>query len=337
MKRRLLKAGVAAGVACAAAAVILILVFVNYATSPLDFEYREVTVEIPRGSSFAQAADILVQADLVKDAKKFCFLAFITGVSKRIQAGEYDLRSSMTPVDVLDQLIRGKVKEYQVFIPEGFTLRRIAGRLEDAGLARQDIFIGLASDRLLLASLDIQGTSAEGYLFPDTHTLNKSMGEEGIIRFMVRQFRKAVSPDMLKRARALNLTEHEMVTLASIIEKEGGPQEERPLVSAVFHNRLRKGMRLQSDPTVIYDIEDFDGNLRREDLERKTPYNTYQRKGLPPGPICSPGLEAIKAALHPAPVDYLYFVSKNDGSHHFSSNLEDHNRAVQKYQIKRRK
>jgi len=337
MKRRLLKAGVAAGVACAVAAVILILVFVNYATSPLDFEYREVTVEIPRGSSFAHAADILVQSELLKHPKKFCFLAFITGVSKRIQAGEYDLRSSMTPVDVLDQLIRGKVKEYQVFIPEGFTLRRIAGRLEDTGLARQDIFIGLASDRLLLASLDIQGTSAEGYLFPDTHTLNKSMGEEGIIRFMVRQFRKAVTPDMLKRARSLNLTEHEMVTLASIIEKEGGPQEERALVSAVFHNRLRKGMRLQSDPTVIYDIEDFDGNLRREDLERRTPYNTYQRKGLPPGPICSPGLEAIKAALHPAPVNYLYFVSKNDGSHHFSSNLEDHNRAVQKYQIKRRK
>ena len=337
MKRRLLKAGVAAGVACAAAAVILILVFVNYVTSPLDFEYREVTVEIPRGSSFAQAADILVQADLVKHAKKFCFLAFITGVSKRIQAGEYDLRSSMTPVDVLDQLIRGKVKEYQVFIPEGFTLRRIAGRLEDAGLARRDIFIGLASDRVLLASLGIQATSAEGYLFPDTHTLNKSMGEEGIIRFMVRQFRKAVTPDMLERARALNLTEHEMVTLASIIEKEGGPKEERPLVSAVFHNRLRKGMRLQSDPTVIYDIEDFDGNLRREDLERRTPYNTYQIKGLPPGPICSPGLEAIKAVLHPAPVDYLYFVSKNDGSHHFASNLEDHNRAVQKYQIKRRK
>ncbi len=337
MKRRLLKAGVAAGVTCVVAAVILILVFVNYANSPLDFEYREVTVEIPRGSSFAQAADLLVGAGLLKHTKRFCFLAFITGVSKRIQAGEYDLRSSMTPVNVLDQLIRGKVKEYQVFIPEGFTLRRIADRLEDAGLARQDTFIGLASNRLLLASLGIEGTSAEGYLFPDTHTLNKSMGEEGIIRFMVRQFRKAVTPDMLKKAKELNLTEHEMVTLASIIEKEGGPQEERPLVSAVFHNRLRKGMRLQSDPTVIYDIEDFDGNLRREDLERKTPYNTYQIKGLPPGPICSPGLEAIKAALHPAPVDYLYFVSKNDGSHHFSSNLEDHNRAVQKYQIKRRK
>lgn len=337
MKRSVLKAGVAAAVTCVAAAVILILVFVNYANSPLDFEYREVTVEIPRGGSFGQAADILVGAGLLKHTKKFCLLALITGASKRIQAGEYDLRSSMTPVDVLERLVRGKVKEYQVFIPEGFTLRRIAGRLEDAGLARQDIFIGLASDRLLLASLGIQGTSAEGYLFPDTHTLNKSMGEEGIIRFMVRQFRKAVTPDMLKRARALNLTEHEMVTLASIIEKEGGPQEERALVSAVFHNRLRKGMRLQSDPTVIYDIEDFDGNLRREDLERRTPYNTYQRKGLPPGPICSPGLEAIKAALHPAPVNYLYFVSKNDGSHHFSSNLEDHNRAVQKYQIKRRK
>lgn len=337
MKKRWLKTAAVIGVICVTVAALLGLVFFNYANSPIDFEYREVTVEIPRGTSFTQTADILDEAGLLRHKRGFYLLAFVTGASKHIQAGEYDLRSSMTPAAVLERLVKGKVKEYPVFIPEGFTLDRIATRLENQGLADRDLFISLASDSRLLSSLGIEGESAEGYLFPDTHTLNKSMGEEGIIRFMVRQFRKIMTPAMLKRAEELDLTEGEVVTLASIIEKEGGPKEEKALISAVFHNRLKRGMRLQSDPTVIYDIEDFDGNLRKTDLEKTTPYNTYRIKGLPPGPICSPGLEAIEAALYPAPVDYLYFVSKNNGSHHFSSTLKDHNRAVLKYQIKRKK
>ena len=337
MTKRWLKTSVVVGVACAMVGSILLLIFFNYATSPIDFEYREVTVEIPRGISFTQTTGILEEAGLIRHERGFSLLAFVTGASKHIQAGEYDLRSSMSPAAVLERLVKGKVKEYHVFIPEGFTLDRIAARLENQGLADRDLFVSLASDSRLLSSLGIEGESAEGYLFPDTHTLNKSMGEEGIIRFMVRQFRRAVTSAMLARADELGLTEGEVVTLASIIEKEGGPKEERPLISAVFHNRLKKGMRLQSDPTVIYDIEDFDGNLRRTDLEKKTPYNTYRIKGLPPGPICNPGLEAIEAALYPASVDFLYFVSKNNGSHHFSSNLKNHNRAVLKYQIKRKK
>ncbi len=337
MKKRWLKTGVAAGVACVMVIVLPGLIFFNYANSPIDFEYREVTVEVPRGTSFAETADILEEAGLLRHKEWFSLLAFITGASKQIKAGEYDLRSSMTPMAALKRLVEGKIKEYQVFIPEGFTLSQIADRLEDQGLADRETFISLAFDDGLLSSLGIEGESAEGYLFPDTHTLNKSMGEEGMIRFMVRQFRKGLTPDMLERAKELNLTENEMVTLASIIEKEGGGKEEKPLVSAVFHNRLKRGMRLQSDPTVIYDIEDFDGNLRKADLEKKTPYNTYRIQGLPPGPICNPGLEAIRAAIYPAPVDYLYFVSKNNGSHHFSFNLVDHNRAVLKYQIQRKK
>jgi len=337
MIRRRLKIIAAIGVTCAMVVALLCLLFFNYASSPIDFEYREVTVEIPRGISFAQMADILDGAGLLRHKRGFYLLAFVTGASKHIQAGEYDLRSSMSPMTVLERLVKGKVKEYPVFIPEGFTLRRIATRLENQGLADRTRFISLASDSRLLSSLGIEGESAEGYLFPDTHTLNKSMGEEGIIRFLVRQFRRVMTPGMLERADELGLTENEVVILASIIEKEGGPKEERPLVSAVFHNRLKKGMRLQSDPTVIYDIEDFDGNIRKTDLERKTPYNTYRTKGLPPGPICNPGMEAIKAALYPAPVNFLYFVSKNNGSHQFSSNLKDHNAAVLTYQIKRRK
>ncbi|TFG93755.1 MAG: endolytic transglycosylase MltG [Syntrophobacterales bacterium] len=337
MIKKWLKIIAAIGVACVMVAALLCLIFFNYASSPIDFEYREVTVEIPQGISFAQMADILDRAGLLRHKKRFHLLAFVTGAAKHIQAGEYDLRSSMSPMAVLERLVRGKVKEYQVFIPEGFTLHQIATRLENQGLVDREVFISLASNSRLLSSLGIEGESAEGYLFPDTHTFNKSMGEEGIIRFMVRQFREVMKPNMLERSDELGLTEEEVVTLASIIEKEGGPKEEKSLVSAVFHNRLKKGMRLQSDPTVIDDIEDCDGNLRRTDLEKKTPCNTDRIQGLPPGPICNPGLESIEAALYPAPVNFLYFVSKNNGSHHFSSTLVDHNAAVLKYQIKRKK
>ena len=324
-------------VVCLTVTSLLCMIFSNYAGSPIDFKYREVTVEIPRGSTFSATVGILEGAELIRHKREFYLLALLMDAPEHIRPGEYDLSSSMTPAAVLDKLVMGKVKGYHVFIPEGFTLDQIAARLEDAGLADRETFISLASDSRLLSSLGIEEESAEGYLFPDTYMLNKSMGEEGIIRFMVRQFRKVMTPDMVKRANELGLTEYEAVTLASIIEKEGGYQEERPMISAVFHNRLKRGMRLQSDPTVIYGIEDFDGNLRRSDLREKTPYNTYRIEGLPPGPICNPGEEAIEAALYPASVDFLYFVSKNNGSHQFSSNLKDHNAAVLTYQIKRRK
>ncbi len=324
-------------ITCVVSGVFLCLFFINLATSPIDYQYREVTVEIPRGTSFARTVAILEDAEIIGNARAFYLLAFLKDALNRIRAGEYDLRSSMTPMEILERLVEGKVKEYQVFIPEGYTLQQIADRLEEQGLADREIFVSLASDKKLLSSIGIEGDSAEGYLFPDTHMLNKSMGEEGIIRFMVRQFRRIMTPELLERMERLHMGENEVVTLASIIEKEGGGVAEMPLISAVFHNRLKRKMRLQSDPTVIYGIEDFDGNLRRKDLKQKTPYNTYRIRGLPPGPICSPGAEAIRAALFPAPVQYLYFVSKNNGSHHFSTNLADHNKAVLKYQIKRRK
>ena len=324
-------------VICVAVMSLSCMIFCNYANSPIDFKYREFTVEIPRGSTFSATVDILKGAGLISHKKGFYLLALLMDAPEHIKPGEYDLSSSMTPVAVLDKLVQGKIKGYFVFIPEGFTLRQITSRLEDTGLVDVERFISLASDSSLLSSLGIEGKSAEGYLFPDTYRFDKLMGEEGIIRFMVKQFRNGITPDMLERADEIHLTPDEVVTLASIIEKEGGPKEERPLISAVFHNRLKKGMRLQSDPTVIYGIKDFDGNLRKSDLREKTPYNTYRIKGLPPGPICNPGMEAINAALYPAPVDFLYFVSKNNDSHQFSSNLKDHNAAVLKYQIKRRK
>jgi len=324
-------------VICVAIVALSCLIFCNYADSPIDFKYREFTVEIPRGSSFSETVNILEEAGLIRHKKAFYLQALLKDASEHIKPGEYELSSAMTPAAVLDRLVQGKVKEYFVFIPEGFTLIQIASRLENEGLADRERFIGLASDRGLLSALGIEGKNAEGYLFPDTYKLDKSMGEEGIIRFMVKQFTKGLTPAMMERVDDIRLTSDEVVILASIIEKEGGPSEEKPLVSAVFHNRLKKGMRLQSDPTVIYGIKDFDGNLRRSDLRKRTPYNTYMIKGLPAGPICNPGIEAIMAVLYPAPVNYLYFVSKNNGSHQFSSNLINHNKAVLKYQIKRKK
>jgi UPF0755 protein len=313
------------------------MIFLNYVESPVEFIERYVTVEIPPGVSFYEVTDILQQKGLIRHKEGFYLLALLEKAPERIRAGEYELKSSMSPSDILDTLVEGKVKGYRIPIPEGFTLRQIAARLAANDLVDEESFIDFAYKEQLLSSLNIEGSSVEGYLFPDTYVLSRSMGAKKIIKFMVAQLRRKISREMVERMDEIGLSLQEVVTLASIIEKEGGSGEEKPLVSAVFHNRLKKGMRLQSDPTVIYDIEDFDGNITRKHLMRATPYNTYRIKGLPPGPICNPGMDAILAALYPAPVKYLYFVSKNNGAHHFSSTLADHNRAVIKYQIKRKK
>ena len=165
--------------------------------------------------------------------------------------------------------------------------------------------------------------------------LPKNILPEDLIGAMVKRFREVFLPEWTLRAKALKMSVHQIITLASIIEKETGAAFERPLISSVFHNRLKKGMRLSSDPTVIYGIRNFNGNLTRKDLETVTPYNTYRIKGLPPGPIANPGIDSIKAALYPAETDYLYFVSKKDATHQFSTNLKDHNRAVRQYQLRR--
>jgi UPF0755 protein len=183
--------------------------------------------------------------------------------------------------------------------------------------------------------LGVNATTLEGYLYPDTYNFPRFTKPEEILRTMVARFHQFFTPEVKAQAAALNMTEHEVVTLASIIEKETGQEDERPLIAAVFQNRLKKKYPLQSDPTVIYDIPNFDGNLTRAQLTTSTPFNTYMHPGLPPGPIANPGIKSILAALHPAPVSYLYFVSKNDGSHQFSSTLTEHNQAVHHYQKKR--
>ena len=298
------------------------------------------TVFIRKGTPLKRVSEVLEQEGIIKNRHFFVFLTAVLGKKTKIKAGEYDLHTLMLPLDVLDALVKGQAKQHLVTIPEGYTLSQIAQLFEDLNLVDKKGFLQKASSPAFINVLglsELAGTTLEGYLFPDTYHLYREMDPEEVIGMMVHRFKKVFGPDLIHRTSELGISEREAVILASIIEKETSLPEEKPLISAVFHNRLKRNIPLQSDPTVIYGIKNFDGNLTKEHLLRQTPYNTYLIVGLPPTPICSPGKESLLAALHPAPVPYLYFVSKNDGSHYFSSEIEDHNRAVWKYQKTQRK
>ena len=219
-----------------------------------------------------------------------------------------------------------------VTITEGMTLKQIATLLATKGLGAEESFLCLNADQAFLERWGLPSQGMEGYLYPDTYYFSWLASPEEILGRMIERFYTVLRPDMYRRAAALDLSAHEVITLASLIEKETGTDAERPLVSAVFHNRLKKGIPLQCDPTVIYGLDHFDGNLTRAHLQTPTPYNTYLLRGLPPGPIANPGLKAILAALQPADQNYLYFVARGDGTHEFSSDLATHNRAVQRFQ-----
>jgi len=300
--------------------------------SPLSRSDEKRTIVIKKGTSFRQVALKLRSAGIIGDTDDFLFVAWVMGASRRAQAGEYEFSPSMTPVEIIGKLVHGEIKEYPVTIPEGTSMREIAALLERRGLADGKRFLELAEDHGLVKRLGLPGRTLEGFLFPDTYRFTRGMTEEEIIRKMVARFREVYFPELDEAAKRAGMTMKEVVTLASIIEKETQAPEERLLISAVFHNRLRKGIRLQSDPTVIYAIKDFDGNLRKRDLMLRSPYNTYRHYGLPPGPISNPGVEAMRAAIFPAKGDYLYFVSKNNGTHYFSKSLREHINAVNRYQ-----
>ena len=296
------------------------------------------TVYIKKGMHLRQVAGLLQEEGIIRNRYFFVLITTLLREKASIKAGEYEFDFRMRPLEVLDTLVKGQVKRHLVTIPEGFTLSQIAQLMEDQKIVDGNEFLQKASSPTLITSLGLPfaevGPQAtlEGYLFPETYHLYREMAPEEVIKTMVHQFKKVFGPELTNRASHLGMSEREAVILASIIEKETALPEEKPLVSAVFHNRRTRKMPFQSDPTVIYGIKNFNGNLTKNDLQRPTPYNTYLRTGLPPSPICNPGKDSLLAALHPAPVPYLYFVSKNDGSHYFSSDFEDHNRAVWKYQ-----
>lgn len=305
----------------------------HYARQPAAAAGTVQAVTIPDGQGVGRIAARLAEAGIVRDALKFRLLARFRGQDTRLQAGQYRLSPAMPPAQVLDTLVRGRVHLRRVTVPEGVNLVQIASLMEAAGLVSAAEFEAAAADPELLRRERIPADSFEGYLFPDTYRFPAAVTAAGIIRAMVARFRDVYDPARRRRTAAMGWTVHQVVTLASIIEKETAVAAERPLISAVFHNRLRRGMRLETDPTVIYGIEDFDGNLTRRHLATPTPYNTYRIRGLPPGPIASPGAAAIDAALHPADSEHLFFVARRDGTHQFSTTLAEHNRAVRKYQL----
>ncbi|RPH90249.1 MAG: endolytic transglycosylase MltG [Desulfobacteraceae bacterium] len=309
--------------------------FYLFLSPPPPAEPEAKIVRIQPGMGLRPIARVLAEEGLIRDPFKFMLLAWWKGVGKKIQWGDFEIHTGEPPLTVLDYLTSGKTLLKQVTIPEGFTLKQVAERLAHQNLAVTEDFLASARDRVWLTELGLPGNSLEGFLFPDTYIFHRGMPVRSIQKRMVTRFR-----EVYERCRSngagdapLDLNLNQMVTLASIVEKETGQAGERPLIASVFYNRLRQGMALQSDPTVIYGIKDFNGDLTKKDLQRATPYNTYVIQGLPPGPIANPGEYALRAVFSPAKTDYLYFVSKNDGSHYFSRNIQEHNRAVVRYQL----
>ena len=304
--------------------------YITFYTPPSDERVLK-TVSIERGMSFRLIAEDLEKAGVVRDAESFGLAARILGAYKKVKAGEYEFTTNMTPIEVLEQLVKGKIKRYFVTIPEGYNVKEIAAALKSAGLVEPDVFVARALDPDLAASLGVAGPTLEGYLFPDTYEFTRGTSADDMIARMAEKFKK-VYAEYEDEAKARGMSMRKVVTLASIIEKETGAPGEREIISSVFHNRLKMGIKLQSDPTVIYGIAGFDGNITKRHLSIKSPYNTYKIYGLPPGPIANPGKESIGAAIRPAKADYIYFVSRNDGTHKFSRTLKEHNEAVQEFQ-----
>lgn len=319
---------------CSAAFVVLwagMLLHNIFLSVPAD-SLQRAEVRVEQGESLATVVRKLRDQKIISNGFYFSLWARFSGAEKKIHPGLYRFETGVPPREVLDRLVNGKGIFQTVTIPEGMTVKEIATLLEKMQIANKEKFLSEAANPNLLATLGLQDKGIEGYLFPSTYHFTPATPERDIIVTMAEQFRKASQPLLARRDAAIQLTPHEILTLASIIEKETGVEAERPLVSAVFYNRLRRQMPLQSDPTVIYGIKEFNGNLTRKDLNELNAYNTYRIAALPPGPICNPSLSSIRAASHPADVPFLYFVSKNDGSHLFSETVEAHNQAVKVYQ-----
>jgi UPF0755 protein len=296
----------------------------------------EQFVEIPPGAGSVGIGDRLVDAGVIRDRSTYRTALWMTGQARHLKAGDYRFDRAMTPFEAIDKIARGDVYVINVTFPEGLTMMEMAKIFESHQLGSAASFIKAAKDPAPIRDLDPAANDLEGYLFPETYALPRRTDAAKLVRLMVAAFTHAFTPELRAAAAATNRTVRQTVTLASIVEKETAKPEERPIVAAVYANRLRIGMALQCDPTVIYALQRagvFTGNLRRDDLSFDSPYNTYRYPGLPPGPIASPGKASLEAVVRPADVDYVYFVSRNDGSHEFARTLEEHNRNVQKFQV----
>jgi UPF0755 protein len=294
-------------------------------------------VEIPAHQGALAIATRLSEAGVVRSRVAFLGLTAVRGSIRQLKAGEYEIPRDASTLDVVNLLASGRVRQYPVLHPEGATLGELARALENERLAQAEDVLRVAGDERVRQALGVRGPTLEGYLFPDTYQFVRGMSVEEMLGRMVQRLRAKLTPDLVARARARGLDVHQLLTLASIIEREAVDPSEQRLISAVFWNRLALDMPLQADPTVQYALAKERRALTRGDLGADHPYNTYARRGLPPGPIASPGLAAIEAAVDPAPVKYLYFVAREDGRrHHFSMTVAEHNAAVARYRLSRR-
>jgi UPF0755 protein len=305
----------------------------RYLFAPLDPTTTTTSLfEVSPDKNFREVAASLEVNNYIKHRYAIRLLAKFQKKDTLVMAGEYEFSPAMGPQEILDAMVEGKMILRKITLREGVTLRDIGPILEEAGITQRALFDQTLNDRGFLEELKVPASSFEGYLFPETYRIQRNTPPKKIIQLLYNQLNAKWSPEWDARLGELQMTKHQILTLASIIEKESGNAEEQPIVASVFHNRLKIGMRLQSDPTVIYGIPNFNGNITKVDLQTPTPYNTYVIEGLPPGPIASPGLSAIKAALYPTETTYLYFVGNGKGKHIFSETLEQHNQAVNTFQ-----
>jgi len=324
--------GILSTLAAATAAVFILSFVQNIPPGVRDSK----VLFIKPGSPLKEIARQLSAAEICP-AWKLKLLARLTRKQSALKPGEYRFDVPSPPLTLLNTLVEGKVLLHKVTFPEGSTMEEVAHILGSAELVPLEDFRSLLRRKDLLDALQVPGESFEGFLFPDTYQFSKIDGARSILEVLVARFRKALTPDDERQAATLDLNLLQWVTLASIIEKESSVPAEHAIISSVFHNRLKKRMRLQSDPTVIYGIPNFNGNITKKDLQTPTPYNTYTKAGLPPGPVANPGADSLHAAVHPARTDFLYFVARNDGTHAFAKTYEEHVRNVGKYQLARRK
>ena len=306
--------------------------FYRFLTTPGPVLSYPVRIFIPERSTLRATAQLLAAEKLISNWRLFSLWARVTKADRKIQSGEYMFTTALSPLALLRILTQGENLRLTITIIEGMTFKQVAALLAAKGLGAEEQFLCLNDDPWFLSVWGLPPEGIEGYLYPATYQFSRRAMPEEILGHMVARFYTSISPAMYRKAESLGLSVHRVITLAALIEKETGAATERNLVSAVFYNRLRQGMPLQCDSSVIYGIPEFDGNLTRQHLLTPSPYNTYLLRGLPPGPIANPSTESVLAALNPVKSDYLYFVAKGDGTHEFSADLTSHNRAVRRFQ-----
>lgn len=319
---------------CSALCLAAFYVFMQLFVPVADLK-GPVDVMVDKGMSFRQAAGLFSAQGLIRDVNVFSALGRAAGIHKKLRPGYYRFEGGVRPIDVYYALRDGRIIRWEITVVEGETLEDIRRKLLSKGVMAGGDFDGLVKDKAFSSLMGISAPSFEGYLFPDTYSIPKGTEPKEVLGMMVRRLREMFDDELTGKMRSMGFDERRLLTLASIIEKEARVDSERPVVSAVYHNRLRRGMPLQADPTAIYGVKSQREGITKKDLLRRTDYNTYVIKGLPPGPIASPGFASIRAALYPANVPYVFFVSNNDGTHTFSATFEEHKRAVELYRAKK--